>query len=261
MISAYLMAHCDDEYAAWPLLCADLRAGRKVMILHLTAPADPRLAARRRAESSAFVRNLGPGDIEIIDLSASTGAQDGRLLAKLEQSLNVLLDLVQGRGKATILTTPAWEGGHLDHDLTAAIAVAFAGLQSPRPRLRQISLYHGYRLPGQLFRTSPLDDGGPVERVHLPPRDWLDFALAARAYASQAAVLSTWWPSLFWSYLRHGYQVQTLAPARVLARPHSGPLLYERRGRGDYLSVARRITQLFDHAAHLGSAAAAHLNS
>jgi hypothetical protein len=67
-------------------------------------------------------------------------------------------------------------------------------------------------------------------------------------FGSQRPVFSTLWPALFASYLGGGYRVQALTPDRVLERPHPGLLLYERRGRGDYGSVARQVAIFLRHA-------------
>lgn len=240
MTSIYLLAHCDDEYAAWPLLRADQRAGRQVRIFHLTAPANEHMARRRQAESLVFLDRLGIAPDDIVEI----GARDGYLIDHLDASLDALrADLAAG-GPPTTITVTAWEGGHADHDACAALAVALAEDLTPAPALRQFSLYHGEGLASLLFRTGPLPGGGASERVRLSLSDWLDFALAARAFPSQTGVFITWWPSLFGAYLSGGYRVQALTPERVRERPHAGALLYERRRRGDYASVAERVAAL-----------------
>ncbi len=247
MISAYLLAHCDDEYAAWPLLRADQKAGRRIKVFHLTSTANEDLARRRRGESLAFLGRLGVTPADVVDL----GAPDGHLIEHLESSLKALkAEFAADAADAApaTITVTAWEGGHLDHDACAALAVAVAGVLRPAPTLRQFSLYHGQALPGLLFRTGPLAGGGESQRMPMSASDWLLFALAPRAFPSQAGVFITWWPALFWRYLKSGYQFQTLTPERVGQRPHAGALLYERRRRGDYGQAAEQIADLLANA-------------
>ena len=61
--------------------------------------------------------------------------------------------------------------------------------------------------------------------------------LAVRFYRSQATTWAGLWPTMFWTYERQGFCVQRMDHARVLERPHAGPLLYERRYKQPYEGV------------------------
>ena len=144
------------------------------------------------------------------------------------------------------IVTPAWEGGHVDHDLCAAVGIRLAADLALAEPVLQFGLFNGENLAGPLFHGARLlEANGPAQTTALSAGDWLRFAAAVRSYPSQAGVWSTLWPAMVWTYARDGYRYQTLAPARLAQRPHPGPLLYERRGKAQrYESVAEGVAAL-----------------
>jgi hypothetical protein len=139
----------------------------------------------------------------------------------------------------------AWEGGHSDHDICAAIAVALGGRWGAE--VRQYPLYTGEGLVGPLFHGArTLVQAGPVEILKLSAADWRAYAAAVRFFPSQAGVFSTLWPLMFASFTAHGYRTQALTAERIGQRPHAGPLLYERRGKARYEDVAAAASRLLE---------------
>ena len=241
----HLLAHYDDEYAALPLIRAFQRAGHEQRFLYLTRPL--RTGARRLAESRALLAHLGLDPACAEAVGETTQAADGRLAWALPKTLEVLDQLVGESRPGDILVTPAWEGGHQDHDACAALAVALALIAGGERTALQVGLYHGRDTPGVLFSgAAPLPENGPVTRLELTAGDWAAYAAAVRFYPSQAGVWSTLWPAMFATFALRGYGYQHLDPARVRERPHAGPLLYERRGRAAYADVRREVDALLD---------------
>jgi hypothetical protein len=200
----------------------------------LTKRGPARLAERRFRETLGFLRAQGIAAEQVVDLAAETGVADGDLANHLLPTFQALLARLAGAG-VTRVVTPAWEGGHIDHDMSAGLALALSEALGPGVEAVQYCLYHGRDTRGQVFSGgAPLPEGGPVERLPLTRRQWLGFAAAFRHFPSQMPVWSTLWPAMFIGYARNGYGVQRLTRAVLAARPHPGSLLYERRGRGRY---------------------------
>ena len=235
MAVAYILAHFDDEYFATPRI---RRAAGDQWFLYIADYAAPALTARRLAESRAYLARLGVPAERVIHVGAGSGALDGQVHRHLPGLLSRLAAELARIGAVERLVVTAWEGGHMDHDACAALAVKVAGATP----IDQITLYNGPGLPGRLFRAGvPLAENGPLVRTRLSASEWLAFAAGVRAFPSQARTWMGLWPVMFASYLRRGFSHQALDPARVRERPHAGPLLYERMYGITYAEVAASI--------------------
>ena len=236
MAVVYILAHFDDEYFATPLIRRAV--GQDQWFLYIADYATPALAARRIAESRTYLASLGVAPDRVIHVGSGSGALDGevhRHLPDLLPRLSVELDQI---GAVARVIVTAWEGGHMDHDACAALAIRVAG-DAP---VDQITLYNGPGLPARLFRAgAPLADNGPLVRTRLSRAEWLAFAAGVRAFPSQSMTWLGLWPVMFASYLRRGFAHQALDPTRVSQRPHAGPLLYERMYGVTYAEVAAAI--------------------
>lgn len=239
MAVVYVLAHFDDEYAALPLIREAQARGQAQHFLYLADYRSPQIAARRLAETRAFLRRLGLPPEAARHVGLGSGAQDGQLhrhAAGLIPRLDAALAAV---GPAERFVVAAWEGGHPDHDVVAALA-ARAARGAP---IEQFALYNRRGLAALPFQAGvPIPENGPVRRVRLSARHWLAWAAAVVDYPSQAKTWLGLWPSMFANYLlRGGYGAQGLDPARLEARPHEGDLLYERRFGVAYAEVARAV--------------------
>lgn len=235
MAIVYILAHFDDEYFATPLIA---RAGGDQWLLYIADYATPALSARRLAESRTYLAGLGVPAERVIHVGAGSGALDGQVHRHLPDLLPRLTAALTRIGPVERFVVTAWEGGHMDHDACAALAVQVAGATP----IDQITLYNGPGLPGRLFRAgSPLAENGPLIRTRLSRAQWLAFAAGVRAFPSQGKTWLGLWPVMFANYLRKGFAHQALAPARVGQRPHAGPLLYERMYGVTYAEVAASI--------------------
>jgi LmbE family N-acetylglucosaminyl deacetylase len=235
MAIAHILAHFDDEYFATPLIA---RAEGDQWFFYIADYATPELSARRLAESQTYLASLGVPPERVIHVGAGSGALDGQVHRHLPDLLPRLTAALARVGPVDRFVVTAWEGGHMDHDACAALAVRVAG-QTP---IDQITLYNGPGLPGRLFRAgAPLAENGPLIRTQLSRAEWLAFAAGVRAFPSQARTWMGLWPVMFANYLRRGFAHQGLDPARVRERPHAGTLLYERMYRVTYAEVAASI--------------------
>lgn len=236
MAIVHLLAHFDDEYFATPLIRR--AAGGDQRFLYVADYATPALAAARLAETRAYLAGLGVPPEHVIHVGAGSGALDGSVHRHLPRLTELLAAELSRIGLVERLVVTAWEGGHMDHDACAALALALA----KGAPVEQFSLYNGPRLPGRLFRAgAPLVENGPPIRTRLPVSQWLAFAAGVRRFPSQARTWVGLWPVMFANYLARGYAHQRLDPARVTERPHAGPLLYERMYGVPYAEVAEAI--------------------
>jgi hypothetical protein len=131
---------------------------------------------------------------------------------------------------------PAWEGGHMDHDMCCLLASEVAAACGGAP-VETISLYNGKGLPAPFFHGGrTLSENGPRTVWALPSKEMARWMLAVRFFWRERAWLGLW-PAMFWTYRRYGFGQQRLDPARVRERPHDGVLLYERMFKVPYAEV------------------------
>jgi LmbE family N-acetylglucosaminyl deacetylase len=237
MSVVYILAHFDDEYCALPLIWQAAREGRAQRFIYLADYRDAALGARRLAETRAFIAAQGLDPATVVPLGLGAGVFDQSVFRAVDRVFPMLSRAVTEVGRVTRLVVPAWEGGHMDHDACAFMAVRLAE-RIGRPELRQFSLYNGPRLPGPLLRGgAPLSENGPRRRVVLSPAQWLRWMAAVRAFPSQTYAWSGIWPAMFAGMAGRGFAWQALDARRVEERPHPGSLFYERMFKIPYADV------------------------
>jgi LmbE family N-acetylglucosaminyl deacetylase len=237
MSVVYILAHLDDEYCALPLIWQAAREGLEQRFIYLADYRDPALGRRRLAETRAFLARQGIGADAAIPLGLGTGAFDQSVHRHVEPLFTALTDAVARGGPVDRLVVPAWEGGHMDHDACAFMAVRLAARLGVAD-LRQFTLYNGLGLPHPLLRAgAPLAENGPREPVALRASEWARWMGGVRAFPSQLYAWSGIWPAMFAGHLARGFAWQRLAAGRVETRPHAGVLFYERMFKVSYEEV------------------------
>jgi LmbE family N-acetylglucosaminyl deacetylase len=234
MTVVYVLAHFDDEYCGLPLIEEARAAGQDQLFLYVVDYPNETVRAHRHAESRRFLSWLGLDPNRAVHIGQQSGAVDGGLHKALPAAYAALeaalVDVAVER-----IVCPAWEGGHMDHDMCALLARELA---APRGTpVEMISLYNGKGLPAPLFHGGrPLPENGAVRAFTLGAGGLLRWMLAVRFFILQRAWLGLW-PTMFWTYWTRGFGVQRLDPARIRERPHSGALLYERMFKVPYAEV------------------------
>jgi LmbE family N-acetylglucosaminyl deacetylase len=253
MSVVYILAHFDDEYCALPLIWQAAREGLTQRFVYLVDYRDAALGARRLAETRRFLARQGIAGSAILPLGLASGVFDQSLHLGAGLMFPRLAQAVAEAGGASRLVVPAWEGGHMDHDACAFMAVRLAE-QLGGPPIRQFTLYNGPGLAGPLLRGgAPLKENGPSTPVHLTPGQWARWMAGVRAFPSQAYAWSGIWPAMFAGMARRGFAWQALQPGRVQARPHAGPLFYERMFKIGYAEVRAALDAAFPASAMQGS--------
>lgn len=241
MSLVFLLAHFDDEYCALPLILEAQTAGKACWFLYVADYRDPQNAAVRFAETRAFLHRFGVPAERAIHVGAGSAVFDGEVCDGILPSLVRLRAALSQIGQVEQLATPAWEGGHPDHDSCAAMA-SILGAELGASVL-QFGLYNGRKALRPFYRAcSPLPENGPATRVPLAPRHWLAWLLAVRFFPSQTWNWLGLFPSMFLTFAeRRGFAVQTLAPERIRERPHAGRLHYEWMFRTPYAKVRAAV--------------------
>ncbi|MDO8410628.1 MAG: PIG-L family deacetylase [Phenylobacterium sp.] len=244
MTVVYILAHCDDEYAALPLILEAKAAGQAQAFLYVAENSGRAVAERRLGETRAFLASLGLSEDSATYAVSGVGAYDGQLHRHLDACLDQLRDRLAAIPQVETFVIAAWEGGHADHDACAALTTVLAAERGAP--VEQFSLYNRRGLGALPFQAcAPIPENGPVRRIPLSLGQWLNWALSVRRYPSQATSWLGLWPSMFAGFaLRGGYGVQRLDPARLAERPHAGDLLYERRFGVAYSDVAAAVKTL-----------------
>lgn len=251
---AYILAHFDDEYCALPLIWEAQRQGLAQRFIYLADYRDAAVGRRRLEETRTFLRRQGLSAAAVVPLGLGAGAYDRSLHRSAGRLFPSLVEAAAGAGR---LVAPAWEGGHMDHDACAFMAVRLAQ-RLGAAEVRQFSLYNGRGRRGPLLRAgAPLPENGPAHAMPLRAAEWLRWMAGVRAFPSQAYAWSGIWPAMFAGLLRRGFAWQALAPGRVEARPHAGRLFYERMFRTPYEEVRAALDSAlpagFDAPARLGA--------
>ena len=243
MTTVYILAHFDDEYCAWPLIRQAVAEGREQRFIYVVDYRTPELSATRLAETVAFLKAQGVPAEGVLHLGAQTGWQDGELHRHAKAAFTALKAAVIGPVERIVC--PAWEGGHPDHDVCAAMAAKLAAELGGVP-VDQVSLYQGKGLPWILYRAStPIPENGPVRSVRLSPGDWARWLGAVAAFPSQLKAWAGLLPAMIATFALQGaFRYQALDLARPGARPHAGPLLYEKMFKTPYAVVRAAVDTL-----------------
>jgi LmbE family N-acetylglucosaminyl deacetylase len=226
----FVLAHQDDELAFASRIRHAIARGDRVTCVCLTDGASAVAAAIRDRESNRVLARLGAPPL-IVDRQRIA---DGTLP---EQMASALAFLERVAADANEVVTLAWEGGHQDHDASFLVAAVFA--QRRGIRCLEMPLYNGERAWGPFFRVlHPVGDDWSERRLTFAER--VADVLLARFYPSQRKTWLGLAPLMLLGWPRELTRVADLR--RVLAPPHPGALLYERRFRYPHARFA-------DHAA------------
>ena len=243
MTVLYVLAHFDDEALAAPLIRRAAQAGQDQLFLYVADYRRPGSALRRLAESRRFLSGFGIAAGRVTHLGAETGWWDGELHRHATPAYE-RLRAAAPPGLERIVTA-AWEGGHQDHDICAAMAVKLAAERGGVP-VDQFSLYHGKGMPWIAYRgASPLAENGPVQTVRLSAQECARWLGGLAAFRSQVPVWAGLLPATTLTLLRQGeFRYQSLRPERIGERPHAGALHYERMFKTPYGTVRRAVDAL-----------------
>jgi LmbE family N-acetylglucosaminyl deacetylase len=250
-----LAPHEDDcVIAAGGLGLRNARLGGATRVVYLARDETPALPERREAEARAAwsIAGLGYDDLRFFDLMPPLERRDPE---KLRKAAVVLRDIID-EFKPNVLVTPAFEGGHVHHDMVAALidrvvtpTDRFAVFEAPEytPYVSLLNTPHRVLalaarwLFGLVAYNGPPDgvDGRPILRVRLSPQELADKRRMLAAFVSQNA------PSLVTT---RSYPDRLIARASGHHRRH--PFDFDRSYLRLVLALRRRLpTRLVDRLA------------
>lgn len=242
--TVFFFAHQDDEMGVLPVLAKLATAGRRVICLYLTDGAF--LGAnpdRRNLESLSVLARLGIGADAVRFIGAKEAIPDGALAQHLARADDAIAKCLDAAGPIDRIIMHAYEGGHQDHDAVHVLGICAARRTGSLSRARQFTLYRATTvplMPHVMFR--PLASNGPVERTPISMRQRMHYLWLCLSYRSQPMTLLGLWPLMAVDYAVDGQQkLQPVEPLRLHQRPHPGPLLYERRGRGNFADFQKSV--------------------
>ena len=216
-----LIPHPDDEVVGCAIAIARARAaGASISGLYLTTgvpererlwpwqrSSHPDLIARRRAEAERAAGSLGLSPAGFLDWPART------LKSHLDEVAAAISRALRAR-EIEEIWTPAWEGGHQDHDVTNFLASRFAGKLPVRE-------FAEYNLAGGRVRSQSFAQPNGTEEVLMVTAEEARFKTKLLSiYRSERGNLR---------YVR--VQQECLRPLTrydYQSAPHPGRLFYER---------------------------------
>jgi LmbE family N-acetylglucosaminyl deacetylase len=198
-----LAAHEDDcVISAGGLGLRNSRVGGVTRVVYFARDETPGLPERRKAEARAAwsVAGLGEDDLRFFDLMPPLETRDPEKLHKAAAFLRGIID----EFRPTVLVMPAFEGGHIHHDMVAALidrlltpADRFAVFEAPEysPYVSLVHTPHRILaltarwLFGLVAYNGPPDgvDRRTILKLRLAPQELADKRRMLAAFVSQNA--------------------------------------------------------------------------
>ena len=253
MLALFVFAHQDDEFAAAPWIVEELAGGADVGCVYLTDGGSRVSPAVRDGETRRALASLGVDPHNVVFAGAPADRiPDGALAARCVGALDALEAAIATRAWVPQrFYAPAFEGGHSDHDAAHVVTAVAAARRGLLDRSWQFALYNAWGVRAPWFAAfRQLPSGAPSRRAKL--RGAQRFALVAlcRYYRSQRRTWMGLLPGALVERLLLGREsVVRFDVRRLAARPHDGPLLYERMFGVSYDRVAEQLRPLVERLA------------
>jgi LmbE family N-acetylglucosaminyl deacetylase len=198
-----LAPHEDDcVISAGGLGLRNSRLGGVTRVVYLARDEAPALPEQREAEARTAwtIAGLGEADLRFVDLMPPLESRDPRKLHAAAAALRGIIDEFQ----PTAIVMPAFEGGHIHHDMVAALinrlvtpADRFAVFEAPEysPYVSLLNTPHRILaltarwLFGLVAYNGPPDgvDGRPILKLRLSPQELAGKRRMLAAFVSQNA--------------------------------------------------------------------------
>lgn len=243
-LALFVFAHPDDEFFCLPAIRISLAHEREVVCVYLTDGGyGGQSRETRMRESTHVLTKLGVCEGHVHFIGVHGAIPDGRLYMHLSSAYESLRTIVTNRTVDSIYC-PAWEGGHQDHDACYAICIKLLATYrgNGAPSVMQFPLYNACHqiLPFSVMKS--LWQNGKVTELRISWREALKYLSSVMIYRSQWKTWAVLFPFSVINILsKRCYTLQAVSRSRLSERPHSGCLLYEKRGTAEPEAVMARI--------------------
>ena len=241
-MSLFIFAHQDDEIGVFSELHRLVSSGDTIIVVYLTSGTPSgEVSDIRNCESVSVLTKLGIPQENIYFLGSELGIPDGKLSNYIVLALQSIMKWLIKNKLPQRIYFPAWEGGHQDHDAVHLVGIALGKRLEILEQCFQFPLYTGYHLPSILFRLFlPIPENETVFLSKIPWNRRIKFITYCLSYPSQWKTWIGLFPFFLIHYIFKGTQVlQPVSLKRISQRPHSGMLLYERRGFYSYKKFSK----------------------
>ncbi len=243
----FVFAHQDDEVGALPWIESEIAVGNRVACVFLTDGGARAMPGIRDKESLDVLTDSGVAAASIAFLGDDARIADGMLALNASHAVNLLRSWIDAQmPNVKRMYSPAWEGGHHDHDAAHAITLAEGARRGILAHCWQFHLYNGKGCIAPFFCVLKpiLREGISVRIVRYGLADAWRYATVCWRYRSQRRTWLGLFPELFVRrMLGRSDFVYSSDPAIVTGRPHAGTLLYERLFGVPYDYVARVLEE------------------
>lgn len=239
--SLFIFAHQDDESGVFWELHRLVSRGDNIIVVYLTSgDLSGGASFIRDCESISVLTKLGILKKNIHFLGTELGIPDGRLSKHMTSAFQAMMILLNKTTLPESVYVLAWEGGHQDHDAAHIIGLAIGRQLDILEQCFQFTLYTGFRLTSILFSVfSPIPENGKAQLSCIPWKLRFKFIRYCLSYPSQKKTWLGLFPFFLIHYISKGTQIlQPVSVKRITQKPHSGRLLYERRGVYTYREFA-----------------------
>jgi LmbE family N-acetylglucosaminyl deacetylase len=253
-IHLFLFPHQDDEFGVFHVIETLIANGDRPVCLFLTNGGyGGQDSAVRDRESTRILTRIGvrPDDLHFI--GSRHAIPDGDLVGHLPSVFDRVTEVIATIGPIDAVYTPAWEGGHQDHDAANALGLVVAARCEIPATVFQFALYNSDRCLIWPYRMlSPVRENGPAKSVRIPWARRLIYLAYCLSYRSQTKTWIALIPFVAAHYFFKGrQQLQPTDAARLRERPHDSPLLYERRKKMTFEEFKMRLDPFLESHAKL----------
>jgi len=244
--SIFFLAHYDDEFGIYEDIRIHIAQKIPLHIMYLTSSNFNGGSNKiRENESLSVLKKLGVKRNQISFVGKELSIPD---LALKENLVNAFIKcklLIKKIGNVETIYSPAYEGGHPDHDALNFLCSKFIITSKSKIDGLQFPLYCGPGLIGPLFYLfKPLKSNGKVTKKKIKFKNIRLYLKLIFIYKSQFMTFL----GLFPFYLVHmifmkNAITQRINPRRTYIKPHKGRLLYERRGMEKFENLRLRMNE------------------
>lgn len=227
----YFFAHQDDEFGIFIQIKKEI-IKNEIFIFYLTSGTDKKINKNklyiRDKESLKTLISLGVKKKNIFFIGRKLGIKHNKLHLNAKKVTSSLENFISNLHKPYAIYTHSWEGGHEDHD-TCNLITRRIKRKFKIKNCYQFSLYNAFRTSIIFFKVfNPIKKEGKKVFASLSERIY--FIRLLFNYKSQFKIWIGLYPFIIFHYLVKGYTfIEKLDENKIIKKPHTGKLLYEKR--------------------------------